>query len=216
MPFVLVVEDHPLIAESLVTCIKGGHPNLFVEAAHSLRAAGNSLKNRPTPILIVTDLTLVDANGIDAVRALQAAAPQTPLLVFTAIEDPALRDLAIDLGVAGYLLKSTATAGLCAEISRLIGEDSSVVHSTTSAGSSAEILIRELTKKQTEILDELVAGRSNKEIATRLGISDQTVNSHMKEILSRLGVRNRTQAVSRYYQLRSQTHRRREADQKKE
>jgi DNA-binding NarL/FixJ family response regulator len=216
MPFVLVVEDHPLIAESLVICIKEGHPNLLVEATHSLRAAGSRLENRPTPILIVTDLTLVDANGIDAVRALRAAAPRTPLLVFTAIDDPALRDLAIDLGVAGYLLKSTATATLCAEMSRLIGKHSSAVHSTTSAGSSAEIVIRELTKKQTEILIELVAGRSNKEIATRLGISDQTVSSHMKEVLSRLGVRNRTQAVSRYYQLRSQTHRRRAADQKKE
>jgi DNA-binding NarL/FixJ family response regulator len=215
MPFVLVVEDHPLIADSLVTCIKDGHPNLFVEAAYSLHSASTCLTNHPTPILIVTDLTLVDAKGIDAVRALRTAAPETPLLVFTAIDDPALRAQAIDLGVAGFLLKSTATETLCAAISRLLGQNLSAANASPPAHSGNEITVRVLTKKQTEILDELVAGRSNKEIATRLGISDQTVSSHMKEILSRLGVRNRTQAVSRYYQLQNQPRRRREADQKK-
>jgi DNA-binding NarL/FixJ family response regulator len=57
---------------------------------------------------------------------------------------------------------------------------------------------RMLTRKQIAVIEELAAGRSNKEIAVRLGISDQTVGSHMKEILGRLGVKNRTEAVIRY------------------
>jgi DNA-binding NarL/FixJ family response regulator len=60
------------------------------------------------------------------------------------------------------------------------------------------------TRKQLQVLEELPAGRSNREIAARLSISEETVRSHMKEILARLGVRNRTEGVARYLKMKDQ------------
>lgn len=200
-PFVLIVEDHPLVADSLLACVRDCDPGLEVETAESLRAALRILTQRPAPLLIVTDLTLTDTQGTEAVRGLRNAAPQSPLLVFTAQADPLLRSEARELGAIGYLIKNTSIQILRDAIRAVIGRHRSkqrVVQERTGTLSSL------LTPKQLLVLEELAAGRSNKEIAVRLCISDETVNSHMKEILGRLAVRNRTEAVVRYLQFGNQ------------
>jgi DNA-binding NarL/FixJ family response regulator len=200
IPFALIVEDHPLVAESLVSCVHDCNPGLEVVTAESLRAALDILAFRPAPLLIVTDLTLTDAKGTEAVRQLRAVATQSALLVFTAQDDPLLRREAIDLGAIGYLIKSTSIQILRDNVRAIIcgrpWREPEQVPSIT--------LSRLLTSKQLVVLEQLAAGRSNKEIAVRMGISDQTVGSHMKEILSRLSVKNRTEAVVRYFQMVAQ------------
>lgn len=198
IPFALVVEDHPLVADSLVSCIHACDAKIKVSTVESLHAALDVLVQQPAPLLIVTDLTLTDSNGAETVKALRAAAPHSPLLVFTALDDPLLRDELKRLGAIAYLVKSTSIAALREEIRAVIGArptDNYV------APERAGTLSGLLTTKQIAVLEELVAGRSNKEIAVRLSISDQTVGSHMKEILGRLAVRNRTEAVVRYFQI---------------
>ncbi|MFA6310367.1 MAG: response regulator transcription factor [Sterolibacterium sp.] len=197
-PFALVVEDHPLVADSLKACILDCAPGLDVDSAESVRAALHIVARRPAPLLIITDLGLTDAKGAEAVRRLREAAPETPLLVFTALDDPLLRREAKELGASGYLIKSTSTQTLCDEVRAVIG-----MHPARQAIRPACVgrQSRLLTPKQLAVIEELVAGRSNKQIAARLNLSDETVGSHMKEILSRLGARNRTEAVVRYLQL---------------
>lgn len=205
-PFVLIVEDHPLVADSLVACIRDCDAGLKVDMAESLHAALCILARRPAPLLIVTDLTLTDTQGADAVRGLRAAAPHSPLLVFTAQDDPRLRDEAKELGATGYLIKSASIQTLRDAIRAVIGgrpARNRVVPPRT------DELSRLLTAKQRAVLEELAAGRSNREIAARMNISDETVGSHMKEILSRLAVKNRTEAVVRYLQLMAPPHGRR-------
>lgn len=202
LPYVLIVEDHPLVADSLVACVQACASELKVEAAESLQAALRVLALRPSPLLVITDLTLTDARGTEAVRRLREAAPQSSLLVFTALDDPQLRHEAMELGAIGYLIKSTSTQMLRDEICAVI---SSRPFRRQAATRRTSKLVRLLTPKQLVVLEELVAGRSNKEIAARLSISDETVGSHMKEILGRLGVRNRTEAVVRYLQMIDQT-----------
>lgn len=205
-PFVLIVEDHPLVADSLVACIRDCDAGLKVAMAESLGAALRILARRPAPLLIVTDLTLTDTQGTDAVRGLRAAAPQSQLLVFTAQDDPRLRDEAKELGAMGYLIKSASIQTLRDEIRAVIGArptGSRVVPPRTGE------LSRLLTAKQRAVLEELAAGRSNRQIAARLKISDETVGSHMKEIFSRLAVKNRTEAVVRYFQMMAPPHDRR-------
>jgi len=202
IPFALIVEDHPLVADSLVSCVRACDAGLEVVTAESLRAALGILALRPAPLLIVTDLTLTDTKGTEAVRHLRAAAPQSPLLVFTALEDAVLRSEAKELGAIAYLIKSTSIQALRDELRAVIGGRPAghavpVRHGTPN---------RLLTRKQLTVLEELAAGRSNKEIAARMNISDQTVASHMKEILGRLAVKNRTEAVVRYLQLIDQPH----------
>lgn len=198
IPFVLIVEDHPLVADSLVYCVRACDAAMQVDTAESLRAALEILVQRPAPILIVTDLTLTDMTGMEIVRQLRAAAPQSPLLVFTALDDPALSGEAKELGAIAYLVKSTSIEALRGEIRAVIGARA---EPSSTAPECPEPLDSLLTLKQLIVLEELVAGRSNKEIAARLNISDQTVGSHMKEIFSRLAVRNRTEAVVRYFQI---------------
>ena len=200
-PFVLIVEDHPLVADSLLACVRDCDAGLEVETAESLRAGLRILAQRPAPLLIVTDLTLTDTQGTEAVRSLRAAAPQSPLLVFTAQADPLLRSEAQELGAIGYLIKNTSIQILRDAIRAVIGGHRS---KRRVAQERTGTLSRLLTPKQLLVLEELAAGRSNKEIAARLAISDETVNSHMKEILGRLAVRNRTEAVVRYLQIGNQ------------
>lgn len=196
-PFALIVEDHPLVADSLVACVGDFDSELHVEIAESLDAALRILARRCAPLLIVTDLTLTDAQGIEAVRGLRGAAPESPLLVFTALDEPKLRSEAKALGVVGYLIKNSSIQTLRREILSIIGgRDRARIH-PSGTGKLSELL----TPKQVAVLEELVAGRSNKQIAVRLNISDETVGSHMKDILGRLSVRNRTEAVVRYLQL---------------
>lgn len=195
-PFVLIVEDHPLVADSLAACVRNCAAELEVVVAESVEAALGILKRRPVPQLILTDLTLPDAQGSESVRRLTQAAPQTPLLVVTALDDPQLRSEAKQLGAAGYLIKSTAIQALRDEIRAIVGPGpiSGGPQKNRTEG-------RVLSLKQAAVLAELAAGRSNKEIAKRMNISEETVHSHVKEILGRLGVRNRTEAVVRYLKL---------------
>ena len=201
IPFALIVEDHPLVADSLVSCICACDAAIRVATAESLRAALAILALRPAPLLIVTDLTLTDANGTETVRQLRAAAPQSPLLVFTALDDPKLRGEAMELGAIAYLIKSTSIQALRDQIRSVVGGRARQV-----AAAGADTLDSLLTQKQLAVLEELAAGRSNKEIAARMNISDQTVGSHMKEILGRLAVKNRTEAVVRYLLMLNQAH----------
>src|SRR5450759_2636667 len=106
--FALIVEDPPLVADSLIACVRSSNADLEVETAETLLGATRTLAIRSAPLLIVTDLTLTDAKGTEAVRRLREAAPQSPLLVFTALEDAVLRREALALGAAGYLIKSVS------------------------------------------------------------------------------------------------------------
>lgn len=198
VPFALVVEDHPLVSESLVACFRSCDPGLEVNVAESLRAALGFLEAGVAPVLIVTDLELTDATGTEAVRRLREAAPASPLLVLTAMDDPVLRAEAGNWGALGYLVKSSPIGALKEEIRKVIGGRP---RARGAPAQRADSLPRLLTPKQLEVLEELVAGRSNKQIAARLSISDETVGSHMKSILGKLAVRNRTEAVVRYLQI---------------
>ena len=196
--YALIVEDHPLVADSLVACVHACDAGLETVVAESLGAALRILAARPAPPLILTDLTLTDAQDTEAVRRLREASPQSALLVVTALDDPQLRTEAQALGALRYLMKSTSIPTLREEIQAIIGGRSATHAVATRHDVTANGL---LTPKQIAVLEELVAGRSNKEIAARMGIGDATVSSHMKEILGRLGAKNRTEAVVRYLQM---------------
>lgn len=196
-PFALIVEDHPLVSDSLVACIHDCDATLRVDTAESLRVALAILARQPEPLLIVTDLTLTDANGAEAIRRLRDAAPDSPLLVFTALDEPALRTEAKALGARGYLIKNASIQTLRDEIRAALGARPK----REPAVAAEDAPNRLFTPRQLAVLEELAAGRSNQQIAVRMNISEETVRSHMKEILGRLAAKNRTEAVVRYLQI---------------
>lgn len=207
--FVLIVEDHPLVADSLAACVRDCNPALAVEVAESLGAALRILFRRAGPELITTDLTLPDSQGIESIRRLRDAAPASPLLVFTALDDSQLRHAASELGAMDYLLKSSSAHTLRNRVRNVLGKGAAnpeaispvaPVNPRVDPGRLSNLF----TAKQQRVLEELMAGRSNREIAARMNISPETVASHMKEVFSRLAVRNRTEAVVRYLDMVSQ------------
>ena len=198
--YVLVVEDHPLVADSLAACVHDCVASLEIFVAESLDAALKAVALRGEPLLILSDLSLTDTSGIEVVRRLRTAAPGSVLLVVTALDDQALKRQVMESGAVGYIVKSTGIQTVRGHIATALrGRFVEVA----AAPRGATDLDKLLTRAQIAVLVELASGRSNKEIAARLNISDETVGSHMKAILGRLAVRNRTEAVVRYLQLTS-------------
>lgn len=196
-PYALIVEDHPLVADSLAACVHDGAAELEVETAESLRAALRILALRPTPLLIVSNQALTDTQGNEAAKHLRGAAPRSPLLIVAALDDPVLRDETVRLGAIGYLPRNTPVQILRSEIRAILALRPA---RRCVPKRRVDPLSRLLTPKQFAVLEELAAGRSNREIAGRMKVSDDTVASHMKEIFRRLAVRNRTEAVVRFLQ----------------
>lgn len=195
-PYVLVVEDHPLVAESIVALVWEHTTAMQVCVAESLAASLRLIAQRTAPALILTDLALTDAIGTDVILRLREAAPQSPLLVITATDDSALRISAREAGAIGYVLKSTAISGLRHQIGVALG-----AFLPARCVQQSDDLGRLLTRAQIAVLAELASGRSNKEVGAMLNIGEETVGSHVKEILARLAVRNRTEAVVQYLKL---------------
>jgi len=171
-----------------------------VNVATSLNFALKLVDKSP-PLLIVSELVLTDATGIEALRRLRFAAPDCALLVFTVSDDQALRHAAIELGVTAYFVKNVPAKQIQDAIRSSLGFGMMVGEISLDSNES-EI---GLTRRQIEVLEELVAARTNRQIAKRLQISTETVGSHMKEIRGRLGTKTRTEAVVRYLKLMSRS-----------
>ena len=109
-----------------------------------------------------------------------------------------MRREALALGAVAYLIKSASIQSLRERIHAIVGARSISDQQGSRRGGTLQDIF---TRKQLQVLEELPAGRSNREIAARLSISEETVRSHMKEILARLGVRNRTEGVALYLKM---------------
>jgi len=197
----LIIEGHPIVSDSIRAAIREVNPALVVNVAKSLNSALKLLVDESPPLLIVTELMLTDATGIETLRRLRFAAPDSALLVFTVSDDQALRHAAIELGVTKYFVKTVPAKQMQDAIRASLGVGMMVGEISVDSNES-EI---GLTRRQIEVLEELIAARTNRQIAKRLQISTETVGSHMKEILGRLGTKNRTEAVVRYLKLMSRS-----------
>ena len=199
--YALIIEGHPIVADSIRASIRKVNPALVVKVVESLNTALELLADESPPLLIVTELMLADATGIETLRRLRFAARDSELLVFTVNDDQTLRHAAIELGVTEYFVKTVPAKQVQDAIRASLGVGM-VVGEISVDSTESEI---GLTRRQIEVLEELIAARTNRQIAKRLQISTETVGSHMKEILGRLGTKNRTEAVVRYLKLMSRS-----------
>ncbi len=195
---VLVVEDHPLFVQAIGEIVSRIDPAAEVQGAHTLADALAWLK-RGSPDLVLLDLNLPDVSGLEGVDTLRSRLPEVPIVVISAVDDPAqLRDLERS-GIHRFVPKSAKPAEIIESIRQ-------VFHAAEGIGGSAAVppspeggKRTPLSQRQLEVLREMATGKSNKEIARSLDIAVDTVRAHVVEILSRLGVRNRTEAVTVYY-----------------
>ncbi len=200
---VLLVDDHLSFREAMAI-VFGLQPDITVAAqAGSLAEARGVLADVD---VAVVDLGLPDGSGLDLIGELRAVNPQGAVLVLTASSDRTQFARAVEAGAAGVLHKSTPLHELVGAVRRLTaGEQllsvSEVLELLRLAGQQrrqdrdAGQALRGLTPREREVLQLLTEGLNDKEIAQRLHVSPQTARTHMENILNKLGVNSRLQAL---------------------
>jgi DNA-binding NarL/FixJ family response regulator len=190
---VLAIEDHALFLDGLRHLLQALEPGLRVSSATSREDALTVLEERGSDLdLIVLDLSLPGTKPFELLSASRRLAPSAPVAVLSATEDRLEVSRAFELGAQGYLFKSESNAGIVAALRRVMAGElvspsfDAARHDTTDAA---------LTERQLEVLQLLARGESNKEIATRLGLTENTVKVHLAQCYRVLGVTTRTSAV---------------------
>jgi DNA-binding NarL/FixJ family response regulator len=201
---ILIADDHPIVREGL-TAVLETQPDFEIvgAAANGTQAVERAAMLRPDVILL--DLALPELDGVAALRQIRAADPAAHAIIFTAFDTDERILAAVQAGAQGYLLKGAPREELFQAI-RVVHGGGSLLQPVVAARllrqfSGAATLPEQLTERELEVLRQLAKGRQNKEIATELWISERTVKFHVSAILAKLGVGNRTEAVSKAAQL---------------
>ncbi|MGE5223807.1 MAG: response regulator [Omnitrophica WOR_2 bacterium] len=208
---ILVADDHPVVREGLVMILTT-QPDFFVagEAATGSEAIQKVLDTQPDVLLL--DLEMPDLDGVEVLRRLCQANSPVKALVFTAYDTDERILAAIQLGAQGYLLKGAPREQIFQAI-RLVASGGSLLEPVIAmklirqvAGSDQNEDSSErnepLTDREIEVLSYLSQGKTNKEIARELVITERTVKFHVSSILAKLNAGNRTEAVKTALQRR--------------
>lgn len=190
---VLVVDDHTLFRMGVVTLINLQDNMETVAEADSGRAAMEMIP-RCQPDIVVTDMQMPNGDGLWLSQSIRRRAPNIPVIVLTTFTGDFDVLNSIQAGAQGYLSKDSPRE-------ELIGAIQSVANgrqhlSPSAAAKVATVICTEkLTGREREILANVAEGLANKEIAFRLGITEGTVKTHMNNMMAKLGVAGRTEAV---------------------
>jgi two-component system, NarL family, response regulator LiaR len=204
---VLIVDDHTIVREGLRALIEGRKGfTIAGEAADGEQAIRQARLLKPHVILM--DLKMPNKNGIDAIRAIKAENEAARILVLTSYAEDEQVFAAIQGGALGYLLKDSSPQELLEAI-RCVFRGEASLHPTVARklilgmhrpaglpnGDGHSPAASELTEREVEVLRLVARGLSNAEIAGKLSVGEGTVRFHVSNILSKLSLENRTQAV---------------------
>ncbi|WP_207477984.1 response regulator [Arenibaculum pallidiluteum] len=205
---ILIGDDHPLFREGIHRLLATTHPgSSYLHASTFDEMAGLALST-PDIDLILSDLQMPGWPGFTGIAEIRRARPTTPVIVVSASESQSDMRQAIEHGASGYIPKSSSVkvmlgaidlvmaGGIYVPPAALAAEIAAVT--ATQPGSPAASSTRGLsmlTQRQLDVLNCLREGKSNKQIAYELGLSEGTVKIHVTAIFKSLGVKNRTQAV---------------------
>jgi two-component system, NarL family, response regulator LiaR len=194
---VLIADDHSVVREGLRMFL-GLDPDIAVVGEAGDGEEAVRLAHHLKPEVVLMDVLMPGMDGIAATTAIRKALPETEVVALTSVLEGAMVVDAVRAGAIGYLLKDTQASELRRAIKAAAAGQ---VHLSPQASAS---LVRQLqsppptealTERETDVLRLLVQGCSNREIAQRLQITEDTVKVHVRHILSKLGVQSRTQAV---------------------
>jgi two-component system NarL family response regulator len=191
---VMVVDDHPLMREGIAAVIGGQNDMVLVGEASDGREAVEAWQ-RLRPDVVLMDLRMPGMDGIEAIAAIRAQAPQARIIVLTTYRGDVQVVRALSAGASGYLLKSLLRRELLDTIRDVHG-GARRVPPEIAAGIAEHLSDESLSARELDVLQSVAAGNANKLVAGELGISEETVKAHMKNILAKLGARDRTHAVT--------------------
>ena len=198
---VLLVDDHTVVRRGL-RMVFDLEDDLEVvgEAADGREALERVTELRPD--VVVMDLLMPVMNGVDATRAIRAAYPDVEVVALTSVLEDRMVVDAVEAGAAGYLLKETRPDDLFEAVRaaargevRLDPRAQQRLMRELRRPAAPEPAREALTERETEVLQHLARGATNKAIAQALGVGEATVKSHVSAVLAKLGLKSRTQAA---------------------
>ncbi len=192
---ILLVDDHPLFREGVAQTLRTLDEAALIYQASRCEEALERLGREPDMDLVLLDLLLPGMDGMDGLLRFRQTFPTLPVVILSASEDRRSVQAALERGAQGYIPKSTPPRIMMQAI-RLVLEGG-VYTPPGPSGTSGdnEAAPGRLTPRQREVLALLIEGKSNKEIARLLALSDNTVRVHAAAIFKTLDVRNRTEAA---------------------
>lgn len=191
---IMCVDDHPLMHKGISGLIES-QPDMKIVGAVS--KAGDALASfrEKMPDITLMDLRLPDGNGIDAMISILKEYPKARIIILTMFEGDVEIQRALKSGACGYILKNMPPEDLL-QVIRDVHAGKKKVHPVIAANLADHLSEPTLTQRETEVLQLVSEGNSNKAIGNRLFISEETVKGHLKNILEKLGANDRTQAVT--------------------
>jgi len=191
---VMSVDDHPLVREGIAAMIKG-QPDmtLIAEAASGRDALQLFREHRPDVTLM--DLRLPDMSGIETMIAIRTEFADARIVLLTTFEGDAEIQRALEAGARGYMLKSMPPRELLAGV-REVHAGRKFIPPQIVSSLAQHVGEHALTAREVEVLQALVDGGGNRDIAKSLFISEETVKVHIKHIMEKLGAADRTEAVT--------------------
>ncbi|WP_338704521.1 response regulator transcription factor [Priestia aryabhattai] len=199
---ILIADDHHVVRKGLVFFLQT-QPDLEVVGEASNGEEAIKLATSLEPHIVLMDLSMPVLDGIEATKELKKQAPHIQVMILTSFSDQDHVIPSLEAGASGYQLKESDPDELVAAIRKLMNGENQLhpkvtTHLLTRLTKSSEKkvnFIDHLTKREKDVLKEIAKGKSNKEIGAALHITEKTVKTHVSNILSKLGVQDRTQAA---------------------
>ena len=191
---VLCVDDHPIVREGL-SSIVALQQDMEIAGTAESGAEALRLFRELRPDVTLVDLRLGDTTGFELIRKMLALAPDARTIVLTSFEGDADIERALDAGARGYVVKGMVREELLSAI-RAVHAGRKHVPAALAAKLVDHLSSERLTQRELEVLQQIARGLRNKEIGGELGIAEDTVKMHVKSILMKLGVNDRTEAVT--------------------
>ncbi len=193
---ILIADDHDLVRDTIVLFLQT-ESGIEAEAVGSLPAAIAAIESRPQFDLVLLDMMMPGMNGLDSLRQVMAMRGGQRVALISGTGSPELAEQALAAGAAGYLPKTLSAKSLANAVQFMaMGEQYVPLGFLRSATDEpAHPLAQRLSRREREVLGGLIEGKSNKEIARDLGITEPTVKLHMKTLYRKIGAQNRTQAA---------------------
>lgn len=199
---VFLVEDHEVVRRGVAQVISADPELEVVGESASVRGTLDRVAVT-APNVVVLDVRLPDGNGIDLCRSILSAQPDTRCLILTAYDDDASNMAAVLAGASGYVLKDVQGRHLLDKIHRVAQGESLVtedlarrVHLSITSPHGEPNPVVSLTRRESQVLELITEGLTNKQIGSRLNLAEKTVKNYVSALLTKLGMQRRTQIAA--------------------